>query len=98
GGAEFPTHAYAASKGGLIALSRAMASFYAPRRIRVNVIAPGLIDTPMSGRARANPATMVHVARMQPLSVSAGDGCGLGQPEDIAAADEYERPPRLPCV
>ena len=89
GGAEFPTHAYAASKGGLIALSRAMATYYASRGIRVNVIAPGLIDTPMSTRAQTNAETMAHVNRMQPLSELAGDRRGLGQPEDVAAAAVY---------
>ena len=44
GGDElFATHAYAASKGGIIGLSRAMASYYAQQQIRVNVVAPGLI-------------------------------------------------------
>src|SRR4051812_2265529 len=55
GDEDFATHAYAASKGGIIALSRAMASYYAPRGVRINVIAPGLIATPMSQRAQTDP-------------------------------------------
>ena len=39
--------AYAASKGGVIALTYAMARHYGPAGIRVNSIAPGFIDTPM---------------------------------------------------
>ena len=39
--------AYAASKGGAIALSRAMAMDYAHENIRVNCICPGSVDTPM---------------------------------------------------
>ncbi len=89
GGHWFSTHAYAASKGGVIALSRAMATYYAPRGIRVNVIAPGLIDTPMSRRAQADPDLMAHVARIQPLRVIDGDDRGLGRPEDVAAAAVY---------
>jgi NAD(P)-dependent dehydrogenase (short-subunit alcohol dehydrogenase family) len=89
GGAAFATHAYAASKGGLIALSRAMATYYAPQRIRVNVIALGLIDTPMSHRAQADPDVMAHVARMQPLRADESDRHALGEPEDVAAAALY---------
>jgi NAD(P)-dependent dehydrogenase (short-subunit alcohol dehydrogenase family) len=39
--------AYAASKGGLLALTRAMAIEFAPDNIRVNAILPGAVDTPM---------------------------------------------------
>ena len=39
--------AYCASKGGLLMLAKALAIELAPRRIRVNVIAPGAVDTPM---------------------------------------------------
>ena len=38
---------YCASKGGLLMLARSLALELAPRRIRVNVIAPGAVDTPM---------------------------------------------------
>ncbi|MFZ0713708.1 SDR family NAD(P)-dependent oxidoreductase [Mycobacterium sp.] len=40
--------AYAASKGGLIALTRVIAVEYAPAGVRVNAIAPGIVDTPMT--------------------------------------------------
>ena len=40
------THAYAASKGGVISLSRAAAVTYAPARIRVNCVCPGAVATP----------------------------------------------------
>lgn len=47
--------AYAASKGGLDALTRAVAIDYAPDGIRCNVVNPGLIDTPMAAPLMANP-------------------------------------------
>src|SRR5215207_5339468 len=83
GDADFATHAYAASKGGIIALSRAMASYYAPRGVRVNVIAPGLITTPMSQRAQADPHILARLPQLQPLTGT------MGAPEDIAAAAAY---------
>jgi NAD(P)-dependent dehydrogenase (short-subunit alcohol dehydrogenase family) len=83
GDEDFATHAYAASKGGIIALSRAMASYYASRGVRVNVIAPGLIATPMSQRAQSDPHILARLPQLQPLTGA------LGMPEDIAAAAVY---------
>ncbi|MBI5668513.1 MAG: SDR family oxidoreductase [Chloroflexi bacterium] len=83
GHAEFATHAYAASKGAIISLSRAMAVYYAPYHIRVNVLAPGLIDTAMSQRAQQNERIVALIPGLQPLTGA------LGQPEDIAAAAAF---------
>ncbi len=47
--------AYAASKGGIDALTRALAIDYAKDGIRCNVVNPGLIDTPMAAPLMANP-------------------------------------------
>lgn len=63
----FPTHAYAASKGAIDALTRTMAAYYAPHRIRVNTIAPSVTRTPMAGRAAADPDTLAYAAWKQPL-------------------------------
>ncbi|HKY49585.1 MAG TPA: SDR family oxidoreductase [Acidimicrobiia bacterium] len=76
----FPTHAYAAAKGGTLSLVKAAASYYAPNGIRFNAIAPGLVDTPMAARAATDPDTLEYARRKQPL---AG---GLLDPADIAAA------------
>ncbi len=46
--AHFDTIAYAAAKGAIVAMSRTMAASYAKNKIRVNVIAPALVQTPMS--------------------------------------------------
>lgn len=80
GDRDFATHAYAASKGGLIALTRAMAVTYAPDRIRCNVVCPGLIATPMSARAQEDAAIRARLGELQPLT---GD---FGRPEDVAEA------------
>jgi len=66
--AHFATHAYAASKGAIEALSRAAAAYYAPHGIRVNAIAPGLVATPMSRRAQQDPAILDYATRRQPLA------------------------------
>jgi NAD(P)-dependent dehydrogenase (short-subunit alcohol dehydrogenase family) len=80
---DFATHAYAASKAGIIGLSRAMAVYYAPRGIRVNVIAPSLIATPMSRRAQSDPHILGRLKDLQPLTGA------FGRPEDVAAAAAY---------
>jgi NAD(P)-dependent dehydrogenase (short-subunit alcohol dehydrogenase family) len=64
----FDTHAYAASKGAVIALTRAMAASYADRGVRVNAVAPGLVLTPMSERARDNPDALAAAGARQPLT------------------------------
>src|SRR6476646_8482931 len=76
----FPTHAYAASKGAIVALTRAMAVAYAADGIRVNAICPGLIDTPMSERARGDAETMARLRELQTLTGEPG------RPEDVAGA------------
>jgi NAD(P)-dependent dehydrogenase (short-subunit alcohol dehydrogenase family) len=65
---HFATHAYAASKGAIISMSRAMAAYYAAHGIRVNVIAPALVRTPMSARAQSDEEIMRFIAHKQPLS------------------------------
>lgn len=64
----FATHAYAAAKGGVIAMTTAMANYYAPNRIRVNAIAPGLVRTPMSKRAQSNEDIRAFMQKKQPLA------------------------------
>lgn len=73
---------YAASKGGMVALTRQMAFDYAARGINVNCIAPGVIVTAMTRDLLGNPEAAAgltgHTA-----------GPRLGQPEDIAMAAVY---------
>ncbi len=76
----FDTYAYAATKGGIIAMSREAAARYAGEGIRINVIAPGLIDTPMAARAVQDEAIRTFLRTKQPLRQ------GPGLPEDCADA------------
>jgi NAD(P)-dependent dehydrogenase (short-subunit alcohol dehydrogenase family) len=77
---HFDTGAYAAAKAGIIGLSRQAAARYAADGIRVNVLAPGLINTPMAERALNDPAVAAFLRAKQPL---AG---GPGRPADVADA------------
>lgn len=64
----FATHAYAASKGAIIALTKSMAAYYAPHQIRINAIAPALVRTPMSARAQENTELLDYMKLKQPLA------------------------------
>ena len=78
--------AYAASKGGLLALTRAMAIEFAPENIRVNAVLPGAVDTPMlrAGfhRGRNNEAS--EESQLAALAAKTVNG-RVGMPEEIAA-------------
>jgi NAD(P)-dependent dehydrogenase (short-subunit alcohol dehydrogenase family) len=65
---HFATHAYAAAKAATISMSHAMAAQYALNGIRVNVLAPALVRTPMSARAQANDEIRAFIEKKQPLS------------------------------
>jgi NAD(P)-dependent dehydrogenase (short-subunit alcohol dehydrogenase family) len=69
--------AYTTSKGGVRALTKALAIELSPMGIRVNAIAPGFIATPMNAKARENPAYMKNFEGRIPLG-------RIGTPEDIA--------------
>jgi NAD(P)-dependent dehydrogenase (short-subunit alcohol dehydrogenase family) len=73
--------AYAASKAGVRAMARVMVSELSPRNIRVNVIAPGAIRTPIWGAATATPeaekAFEARIGRTTPLG-------RIGEPDHVA--------------
>ncbi len=71
---------YAASKGAINAFTRALAVELAPRGIRVNAVAPGVIETEMSRevRERAPDAVMSRILMRR-----------VGQPEDVAYAVRF---------
>lgn len=70
--------AIAAAKAGVEGLALSAAASYAPFRIRFNVIAPGLVRTPLSARITQNEASLKASESMHPLG-------RIGEPEDIAS-------------
>lgn len=74
----FSTHAYAAAKSAVIGFSKSVAAYYAKDNIRINVVAPGLVETPMSQRAAGDETILSFIRRKQPL-----DGGRIGHPEDL---------------
>ncbi|MEP6733996.1 MAG: SDR family oxidoreductase [Chryseolinea sp.] len=80
----FVTHAYAASKSAVIGFTKSIASYYASYSIRANVLAPGLVDTPMARRAAADDNIIKFVSTKQPL-----DHGRIGSPKDLVGAAVY---------
>src|SRR5688572_11844070 len=77
GSVERPSHAYAASKGAVLALTRAMAASYGRHGIRVNAICPGTIRTRLTADIVENAERAAREGHGIPLG-------RVGEPEDIA--------------
>lgn len=79
--------AYAASKGGILALTRAMALEFAPAGIRVNAVLPGAVDTEMlrSGLYRPHASGETIDDRVKALGARSAAG-RVGDPREIARA------------
>ena len=69
--------AYSAAKAGVIGLTRSLAKELGPSHIRVNCVAPGVIDTDMNGHLTAQ--DLAALAEETPLG-------RIGQPEEVARA------------
>lgn len=74
----FSTHAYATAKAAMVGMVKSSAAYYAKEGIRVNLLCPGLIATPMSERAQTNEPIMDFIKTKQPL-----DGGRIGMPQDL---------------
>jgi 3-oxoacyl-[acyl-carrier protein] reductase len=74
-GAGKHAFAYSAAKGGMVSMTRSLANEFAPRGIRVNCIAPGVVKTPFHDRFNT-PEVLETVRKSLPLQ-------RLGAPEDI---------------
>lgn len=70
--------AIAAAKGAVIGLTLSAAATYAPRNIRVNCVAPGLVDTPLAARITSNEAALKGSTALHALG-------RIGRPEDVAS-------------
>jgi NAD(P)-dependent dehydrogenase (short-subunit alcohol dehydrogenase family) len=82
--AYFDTHAYATTKAAALGLTKAAAAYYAHLNIRFNAVAPALVDTPLTQRARTDEEIMRYVRSKQPL-----DGGRVGKPDDLDDAVIY---------
>ena len=82
--AYFSTHAYAAAKSAIIGFSKSVAAYYAKDNIRVNVIAPALVETPMAQRAAGDEHILSFIKTKQPL-----DGGRIGLPADTDGLAVY---------
>jgi len=73
---------YAATKGGIVAMSKTLAMEWAPHRITVNTVAPTFIITPLNAAALQKPGVISRIEGRIPMG-------RLGQPEDIVGAMVY---------
>lgn len=80
----FSTHAYAAAKSAIIGFTKSVAAYYAKDNIRVNVIAPALVETPMAQRAAEDEEILSFIKSKQPL-----DGGRIGHPSDLDGLAVY---------
>jgi NAD(P)-dependent dehydrogenase (short-subunit alcohol dehydrogenase family) len=80
----FVTHAYAATKSAVIGFVKSTAAYYAHQGIRINILAPALVETPMSQRASTDDVIMSFIKTKQPL-----DGGRNGQASDLDGAAIY---------
>ncbi|MFO0806109.1 MAG: SDR family oxidoreductase [Gemmataceae bacterium] len=74
--------AIAAAKAGVVGLALAAAATYAPRGVRVNCVAPGLVRTPLTARLTASDASLKASTAMHPLG-------RIGEPGDVAGAIDW---------
>jgi 3-oxoacyl-[acyl-carrier protein] reductase len=85
------TPAYTASKSGLLGLTRAMADRWAIEGVRVNLVAPGFIDTRMISGITRSPESLARLTGQVPSR-------SLGQPQDVAHAAMFLASPEAQYI
>lgn len=80
----FATHVYAATKSAIVGFTKSAAAYYATQNIRLNVLAPALVETPMAKRAAGDEKILEFIKTKQPL-----DGGRIGRPDDCDGAAVY---------
>lgn len=91
-GTGLPSHeAIAAAKAGIEGLVRSAAASYASRNVRINAVAPGLVDTPLAAGLLGNPQARAFSEKMHPLG-------RVGTPANIASAIAYLLSPEADWV
>lgn len=74
--------AIAAAKAGIEGLARSAAATYAGKQVRINCLAPGLVETPLSAKITANEAALKASKAMHPLG-------RIGTPDNVASSLEW---------
>ncbi|GAC1557710.1 MAG: hypothetical protein NVS2B9_20250 [Myxococcales bacterium] len=74
--------AIAAAKAGVLGLTLASSATYAPRGVRINAVAPGLVRTPLAARILGNDASLKASEAMHALG-------RIGEPEDVASSIDW---------
>ncbi len=80
----FSTHAYSMAKSAIIGFTKSIASYYAKNNIRINVIAPALVETPMAKRASEDEIIQAFIKTKQPL-----DNGRIGKASDLDGLAVY---------
>jgi len=83
--------AYAASKGAIVQLTKSLALAWAPEKIRVNAVAPGWIETPMTAQLQADAERNARVLARTPMG-------RWGKPEEIATGITFLASPKATFI
>jgi NAD(P)-dependent dehydrogenase (short-subunit alcohol dehydrogenase family) len=75
--------AYSTAKGALIPFCKTLAMELAPRRIRVNIVLPGVVTTEMTERF------FLKLSDIQRTAIAAAHPLGVGAPDDVAAVNAF---------